>query len=116
PEVTRTLALRGADIVAHPTNFPMAAKAQTELITVARAAENRIYLLTANRVGKERWGEFCGWSQIVDPYGTRLAGAGEAEEALLVADIDVGKARDQDYVIPGEYELYRIGDMRPERD
>ena len=114
PEVTRTLALKGADIVAHPTNFPIAAKVQTELITVARAAENRIYLLTANRVGKERSGEFCGWSQIVDPYGTRLAEAGETEEALLVADVDVEKARDKDYVIPGEYELYLFGHRRPE--
>src|SRR5438874_2347166 len=87
PEVTRTLALNGADIVAHPTNFPMAAKVQTEVITLARAAENRVYLLTANRVGKERWGEFCGWSQIVDPYGRRLTEAGETEEALLVADV-----------------------------
>ena len=67
PEATRTLALQGADIVAHPTAFPVEARIQTELITVARAAENRIYLLTANRVGKERRGEFCGWSQIVDP-------------------------------------------------
>ena len=114
PEVTRTLALKGAEIVAHPTNFPIAAKVQTELITVARAAENRIYLLTANRVGKERSGEFCGWSQIVDPYGTRLAEAGETEEALLVADVDVEKARDKDYVIPGEYELYLFGHRRPE--
>jgi predicted amidohydrolase len=114
PEVTRTLALRGADMVAHPTNFPMAAKAQTELITVARAAENRVYLLTANRVGKERWGEFCGWSQIVDPYGTRLAEAGEREETLLLADVDLEKARDKDYVVPGEYELYLFGHRRPE--
>ncbi len=114
PEVTRTLALKGADFVAHPTNFPMAAKVQTEMITLARAAENRIYLLTANRVGKERWGEFCGWSQIVDPYGKRLAEAGETEEALLVADVDVEKARDKDYVIPGEYELYLFGHRRPE--
>jgi predicted amidohydrolase len=114
PEVTRTLALKGADLVAHPTNFPMAAKIQTELITVARAAENRVYLLTANRVGKERWGEFCGWSQIVDPYGKRLAEAGETGEALLVADVDVEKARDKDYVIPGEYELYLFGHRRPE--
>ena len=114
PEATRTLALAGADLVAHPTNFPMAARIQTELITVARAAENRIYLLTANRVGKERWAEFCGWSQIVDPYGTRLAEAGQAEEALLVADVDVEKARDKDYVIPGDYELYLFGDRRPE--
>src|SRR5439155_738112 len=114
PEVTRTLALRGAEIVAHPTNFPLAAKGQTELITVARAAENRIYLLTANRVGKERWGEFCGWSQIVDPFGKRLAEAGETEEALLVAEIDVEKARDKDYVVPGQYELYLFRDRRPD--
>jgi len=114
PEVTRTLALRGADMVAHPTNFPMAAKIQTELITVARAAENRIYLLTANRVGKERSGEFCGWSQIVDPFGKRLAEAGEREETLLIAEVDVEKARDKDYVIPGEYELYLFGHRRPE--
>jgi 5-aminopentanamidase len=114
PEVTRTLALKGADIVAHPTNFPMAAKIQTELITLARAAENRIYLLTANRVGKERWGEFCGWSQIVDPFGKRLAEADEREETLLVGEVDVEKARDKDYVIPGEYELYLFGHRRPE--
>jgi predicted amidohydrolase len=114
PEVTRTLALRGADIVAHPTNFPMAARIQTELITVARAAENRIFLVSANRVGKERWAEFCGWSQIVDPYGVRLAEADGTEETLLVADVDLEKARDKDYVIPGEYELYLFGHRRPE--
>jgi 5-aminopentanamidase len=114
PEVTRTLALRGADIVCLPTNFPVAARVQTELITVARAAENRVYVLCANRVGKERWGEFCGWSQIVDPYGKRLAEAGETEEALLVAEVDVEKARDKDYIVPGEYELYLFGHRRPE--
>jgi predicted amidohydrolase len=114
PEVTRTLALRGADIVCHPTNFPVAARVQTELITVARAAENRIFLLTANRCGQERWAEFCGRSQIVDPYGTRLAETGPAGEALLVADVEIEKARDKDYVIPGEYELYLFGHRRPE--
>jgi predicted amidohydrolase len=114
PEVTRTLALKGADIVAHPTNFPVAARIQTELITVARAAENRIYLLTANRVGRERTAEFCGWSQIVDPYGVRVAEADETEETLLVADVDLERARDKDYVIPGEYELYLFGHRRPE--
>ena len=114
PEVTRSLALAGAEIVAHPTNFPVAARIQTELITRARAAENRVYLLTANRVGKERWGEFCGWSQIVDPYGNRLAEAAETGETLLTADVDLEKARDKDYVIPGTYELYLFGHRRPE--
>jgi 5-aminopentanamidase len=113
PEVTRTLALKGADIVAHPTNFPLAARPQTEFITRARAAENRVYVLTSNRIGKERSGEFCGWSQIVDPHGTRLAEAGADEEALLIADIDLERARDKDFVIPGEYELYLFGHRRP---
>jgi predicted amidohydrolase len=114
PEMTRTLALMGADLVAHPTNFPVAARVQTEVIAPARAAENRIYLLTANRVGTERTGSFCGRSQIVDPFGTRLAEADPTEEILLVADVDVEKARDKDYVIPGEYELYLFGHRRPE--
>ena len=114
PEATRALALMGADVIAHPTNFPVAARIQTEMITLARAAENRVFLLTANRVGKERRGEFCGWSQIVDPYGKRLAEADGVEERLLVADLDLAQARDKDYVIPGEYELHLFGDRRPE--
>ena len=114
PEVTRTLALKGADIVAHPTNFPLAARPQTEFITRARAAENRVYLLTSNRVGKERSAEFCGWSQIVDPHGARLAEADGEEETLLIADVDVERARDKDFVIPGEYELYLFGHRRPD--
>jgi predicted amidohydrolase len=114
PELTRTLALRGADLVAHPTNFPLAARPQTEFITRARAAENRVYLLTSNRIGKERWAEFCGWSQIVDPQGARLAEAGGDDEALLVAAVDLERARDKDYVIPGEYELYLFEHRRPE--
>jgi predicted amidohydrolase len=114
PEVTRTLALAGADIVALPTNFPMAARLQCEIIAPARAAENRIYLLVANRVGKERWGEFCGRSQIVDPFGNRLAETDVTTETLLVADVDLEKARDKDYVVPGEYELYLFGHRRPD--
>jgi predicted amidohydrolase len=113
PEVTRSLALKGADIVAHPTNFPMNATTQTELFTAVRAAENRIYLLTANRVGKERSSEFCGRSQIVDPLGKRLAEAGTIEEKLLLAEVDLRKARDKDYIIPGEYELRLFEDRRP---
>jgi hypothetical protein len=35
-------------------------------------------------------------------------------EALLVAEVEIEKARDKDYVIPGEYELYLFGHRRPE--
>ena len=56
----------------------------------------------------------AGFLRVVDPYGTRLAEAGQTEETLLLADIDVARARDKDYVIPGEYELYLFGHRRPE--
>jgi predicted amidohydrolase len=115
PEVTRALALSGAEIVAHPTNWPLAARSNADFMTRSRALENRIFLLTSNRVGRERSAEFCGWSQIVDTLGVRLAEADETGEALLVAEIDPAVARDKDIVPePGEYEMRLFGDRRPE--
>jgi len=115
PEVTRSLALAGADIVVLPTNWPLAARANAELLAPARAYENRVYLLVSNRVGVERTGEFCGRSQIVDPSGLRLAEAEVSGETLLLADIDVELARDKSIVpAPGEYEMHLFGHRRPE--
>lgn len=114
PEVTRSLALAGAEIVALPTNWPLAASANAELLTTARAFENRVFLLVANRVGIERSAEFCGRSQIVDPAGTRLAETDATSEALLVADVDVEWARDKSIVpAPGEYEMHLFDHRRP---
>lgn len=115
PELTRTLALHGAEIVVHPTNWPTAVRTLADFLTRARAAENRIFLLTANRVGREGGTEFFGRSQVVDPGGTCLIEAGEDREELVVAEIDPSQAREKDRVIvPGEYELHLFGDRRPE--
>ena len=115
PEVTRSLALAGADLVVLPTNWPVEARANAELLVPARAYENRVYLLVANRVGSERTAEFCGRSQIVDPAGTRLAETDAVSEALLVADVDVGIAREKSIVpAAGEYEMHLFGHRRPE--
>ncbi len=115
PELTRALALRGAELVAHPTNWPVEARSNAEILTRARAHENRVYLLTANRVGREGHAEFCGWSQICDVRGNRLVEAGAVEEGLLVAEIDVEEAREKDLVpLPGRYEMHLFGHRRPE--
>ncbi len=115
PEVTRSLALAGAEIVCLPTNWPMAAAANAELLAPARAFENRIFLLVANRIGRERTAEFCGRSQIVAPDGTRLAETDATSEALLVAEIDVARAREKSIVpAPGEYEMHLFDHRRPE--
>jgi predicted amidohydrolase len=115
PEVTRMLALAGADLVALPTNWPMAARGNADILTRARAYENRVFLLVANRVGRERDTEFCGWSQICDVRGERIAEAGATEEVLLVAEIDLAEARSKEIVpVPGQYEMSLFGHRRPE--
>lgn len=115
PELTRSLALRGADFIAHPTNWPLAATTNADFITKTRALENRVYLLTSNRSGFERGTEFCGWSQICDPSGTRLVETGKTGQALLVAEADVARSRDKNIIpIPGEYEMHLWGHRRPE--
>jgi predicted amidohydrolase len=115
PELTRSLALQGAELVAHPTNWPLAARTNADFYTRTRAAENRIFLLTANRVGRERWAEFCGWSQVCDPTGTRLAEADATEEGLFFADVDLALAREKDLLLnPGQYEMRLFDDRRPE--
>jgi predicted amidohydrolase len=115
PEATRLLALAGAELVALPTNWPVEATTNAELLTRARAYENRVFLLVSNRVGRERTAEFCGWSQIVDPAGARLAEADAVSEALLLADVEPAAAREKSIVpAAGEYEMHLFDHRRPD--
>jgi predicted amidohydrolase len=115
PEAARTLGLSGADIIALPTNWPEGAQSSPEFLMRARAWENRVYIIAANRVGVERGRRFIGRSQIVALGGEILAEAGGAEETILYADIDVALARRKRIVIePGAWEMDITGDRRPD--
>jgi predicted amidohydrolase len=113
PESARVLALLGADLVVLPTNWPTGARNAVKLC-VARALENHVYHAAVNRVGEERGFHFIGASQIHDFDGQTLAEAGEGEEIIL-AEIDPERARQKRVVkIPGEHEVDRVADRRPE--
>jgi 5-aminopentanamidase len=104
PEPARVMALAGADLVVLPTNWPIGAEISAEFISIARAAENRIFVATCNRTGEEHGFRFFGRSKIVHPSGKVLAAADEAEETLI-ADLDLDEARHKRTVnIPGRYE------------
>ena len=96
PEAMRTLALKGADIILHPSNLvlPFYQKA-----AVTRAIENRVFIVLANRTGvEERSGiknEFTGKSEIVDPEGGVILEAGETEEGIFSVDINPEEAGDK---------------------
>jgi len=114
PEATRSLALQGAELVALPTNWPEGAEVSADFITVARAAESRIFVATCNRVGEENGFRFIGRSKIVHPTGRVLAAAG-ADEDVLVADLHLPDAREKRTVaIPGKYETDVFSSRRPE--
>ncbi|MDX1412333.1 MAG: nitrilase-related carbon-nitrogen hydrolase [Nitrospirales bacterium] len=97
PEAARTLALKGADILCHPSNLvlPYCPDAM-----VTRCLENRVYAITANRVGREERGQkpplrFIGMSEIVDPSGRVLYRASQEHSELYECEIDVSQARDK---------------------
>ncbi len=96
PESARTLALRGAQILAHPSNLVLP-NCQTAMVT--RCLENRMYAITTNRYGTEALGEerltFTGASQLMSPKGERLLQAPVEGDCVLVADIDPSAADDK---------------------
>jgi predicted amidohydrolase len=76
PEVSRVLALQGAQIIAHPSNLVMPWCQQS---MQTRCLENRVFAVTANRIGTERRGEdentFTGGSQVVSSNGGIMVSA-----------------------------------------
>jgi len=96
PEVSRSLALLGADILCHSANLVLP-YCQDAMVT--RAIENRVFAITANRVGTEnRAGlalTFTGQSEIVTPLGRVLERAPVTGETVLVHEIDPTEARDK---------------------
>ena len=114
PESGRVLKLKGAQILAIPTNWPVASDTWAHT-PIVRATENHMIVVAADRVGEERGFRFAGHSQIIDPEGHVLASADDREETVLVADVDPA-ASDRNRVVrqPGEYEFDRIAGRRPE--
>lgn len=96
PEVSRTLALKGAQIICHPSNLVMP-YCQTAMFT--RAVENCVFTITANRTGKEVNGgkelSFTGQSVIVDPKGNYLYRGSQNNEECAVVRINPLDALDK---------------------
>jgi predicted amidohydrolase len=93
PEVWRVLALKGADVICHPSNLVLPGFAQRAV--PIRALTNRVYVVTANRIGVEGDLTFTGLSTIADPRGDVLVQASQVEEEVGVVGVDVGLARDK---------------------
>ncbi len=115
PEASRAQAILGADLIALPTNWPPGAECMAAWAINTRAMENAVYFAAVNRVGTERGFTFIGKSRICDPGGHTLAEAAGAGEEILYAEIDPAKSRRKHIIrVPGQHEIDRLADRRPE--
>jgi predicted amidohydrolase len=92
----RGLCLRGADVVVQPANLVLP---WCQQVMTARSIENRVFTVTANRVGVESARgtrlEFTGRSQVTSPSGELLLSAPSDAEHAAAFEIDPALARDK---------------------
>jgi predicted amidohydrolase len=116
PELTRGLALAGADLVAVPANLPLFPRPEGErpveiALAQATAHVSKVWVAVCDRTGPERGVEWTGASCIVDPDGWLAAGPVDGYgEGILYADCNLGLARDKTW---GERNDV-VEDLRPE--
>jgi predicted amidohydrolase len=109
PEAWRVLALKGADVICHPSNLVLPGLAQRAV--PIHALTNGCYVVTANRVGSEGDLTFTGMSTIADPKGQVLAQAPQADDKVIRLEIDVDQARTKEITPRNNI----LADRRPEQ-
>lgn len=87
PEISRMLVLNGAEVLVVCSAWPFPRDAHWKTLLAARAIENQVYVVAANRIGSDGPLTFCGSSCIVDPLGVTLTGGSHDSEELLISEI-----------------------------
>jgi len=98
PEVARVLALKGAEIICHPSDLVLHYAQEAMKV---RSIENKVFTITCNRTGEEnRTGKklsFTGKSQITDPKGNILLRASQDKDEVGIVEINPLLARDKKF-------------------
>ncbi len=82
PELARTLALGGAQLLFVPAQWPHPRLHHWRTLLMARAIENQMYVMACNRVGISGDSDFFGHSMIINPWGEIIAEGSEQEEII----------------------------------
>jgi predicted amidohydrolase len=80
PELLREQAGLGANLLVVPAQWPAARVNHWRILVQARAIENQMFVVAANRCGTTDETAFGGHSMIVGPDGSILLEAGDKEE------------------------------------
>jgi N-carbamoylputrescine amidase len=101
PEVSRTLALKGAQLLIYPSAIgselvrpDFDSRPEWELVMRAQAIMNRVFVAAVNRVGQEEKVRFYGGSFVADPWGKVLKRASTSHPETVLAELDMSQVRD----------------------
>ncbi|WP_426516005.1 nitrilase-related carbon-nitrogen hydrolase [Diaminobutyricibacter sp. McL0618] len=113
PEFPRSLALRGAELIVAPTNWPresVPAGERVPEVTVAMATaySNHVAIACCDRAGRERGQDWNEASCVIDQRGWVVATADES--GVATADLDLNLSHDKSM---GDL-VDVFGDRRPE--
>jgi predicted amidohydrolase len=116
PELTRSLAFAGADLLAFPANLPLFPRPEGErpveiALAQATAHVSKLWVAVCDRTGPERGIEWTGASVIVDPDGWLAAGPVDGySEGIVYADCDLSRSRDKAWGARNDV----VADLRPD--
>ncbi len=107
PELSRRLAVEGAQVICVPAQWPKPRQEHWRTLLRARAIENQLFVVACNACGIIGKLDFFGMSMIIDPKGELLGEAGESEGEVF-ASLDLQAMDDWRRQIPC------FNDRRPE--
>lgn len=107
PELSRRLAVEGAQVICVPAQWPKPRQEHWRTLLRARAIENQLFVVSCNACGIIGKLDFFGMSMIINPKGEVLAEAGE-EQGEISAGLEMREMIDWRAQIPC------FSDRRPE--
>lgn len=93
PELARSLALQGAEIIFVVAEWPSARELHWNILQKARAIENQVFVASCNRVGIYDGVEFAGQSQVITPWGESLFVGSSSTEETLTTSLDMSTVK-----------------------
>ena len=108
PELTRTMTVKGLDMLFVVSQWPLVRVPHLEALTKARAIENQAFVVCCNSAGTAGETVYGGNSSVHDPWGNVISHANGAKEEIIFADCDTS-------ILKGIRESINVfADRRPE--
>ncbi|KAB8128322.1 carbon-nitrogen family hydrolase [Gracilibacillus oryzae] len=100
PEITRSLALQGAEVIYVVAQWPASRAEHWKYLQYARAIENQCYIISANSSGTCDETQFAGESLVIEPTGKIVTQGPPETEAKLYGTIHLERVTETRKAIP----------------